>query len=1157
MLTVFCSASRNESSRSAYISSSQPQQHPTGNGFLEQSRDSPSSQLMDDLSRSHNSEESVNGTPENLAVLIDGKAHEARQALHDLHSRGYKFNQIVEKGLNPAVLKELFTVTGIPFASSPPAQQQVGSSKAGDSEMTGAAVAVTAGIDNTGGSLQSRDKSYIAKPSDKKKPLQSKDINNTTTLPLVTTANDKQSSSTVAKLAKGVPGKGQGVKAGDSKVVDRKEYIARMLAAKTGKPASSAGTPLNSKASTSTTSNPDIQNRTLPAPSPHDPATAPPVTQATPDPKASSLSRLNEGVVEAEAKRKAQTDLARQKIEALKIRESKLHEARTEASKESKGQIQQPLSAPPTQGLFERSGTALQSTVPSRQGSYFSPTSQKPPFSIPGLFMTSDVLQSPKYSQQMGSQASEPSQQTDTETETVIPVVQQQSYSNSSPSPIPALATGQPLSLASHTVDIVVPTSPPDHDTRVVPHRKRQKAADFIDSPSTRVKRPLGQQEHSSVIIDISEDDDSSLAGENLDVELEHEQSGLPPQPRSSGLRNEAQKSFRELPPLTEIPSWKKAAISTPPTTQTSAHNKDSEGLKTKEMEIEQMNRKIKELEQRISAKKTTSRAQTPSASGNTLISSPVSHSSQKVMEQPSSTIGITRVADQSTAASPARHSSLPAVETTDSATEEQLVAEQQLHEVELAKAEAECELAADTIRASQEHRRTEEGTSPGLQQDGQQRPTENDLQRTPEVTTISSVEADDRQRRQQLDLAEDDKRHLQEEQRRRLRKTEIESDLPAIDAAVERTREKLQNLHKEVEDLEKQVQKAVEDKKVLLEELLRLSQTTAILDMPMDLPLPAPNSLNPEEIMNEGKSPGALGDGELEEDTMDISRSDIDEGEIAQSGQGSTAETQRDSSMIDDEESYEPPSDIVPHQHSLNESQSKGEFEKGDIEMQDDDASIDNGTTKHSTKVRRSTSRNSTNATVQHDEQLPQLSPSLAGTSDDDDYEPPEPSSFAEDTALPVPVPVHDSKAYLPPAEAESDGVAAPIQSKSQAVSAVLPNEPQDATSAAKSLEVGRHTIDPETPVCQYELGGICNDDSCKSQHLKSMGLSDEKILVDLGSAPDGLSREEAEAFTNSLRELIQDIRSRRIKDVNVVAREITAHRATFLGDQSKVLPL
>ena len=71
----------------------------------------------------------------------------------------------------------------------------------------------------------------------------------------------------------------------------------------------------------------------------------------------------------------------------------------------------------------------------------------------------------------------------------------------------------------------------------------------------------------------------------------------------------------------------------------------------------------------------------------------------------------------------------------------------------------------------------------------------------------------------------------------------------------------------------------------------------------------------------------------------------------------------------------------------------------------------------------------------------------------------------------------------------------------------------------------------------------------------LGSMTLADDKILVDLGAKPDDGSS--ADEFGNGLREIIHDIRARKIRDFNIVAGEITAYRAKFLGDSSKVLPL
>lgn len=65
--------------------------------------------------------------------------------------------------------------------------------------------------------------------------------------------------------------------------------------------------------------------------------------------------------------------------------------------------------------------------------------------------------------------------------------------------------------------------------------------------------------------------------------------------------------------------------------------------------------------------------------------------------------------------------------------------------------------------------------------------------------------------------------------------------------------------------------------------------------------------------------------DGELEEDVMDISRSDIDEGEVTESYQESAAEALDDSHVFNDEESYQPPSDIGANQQLLDNTKRIG----------------------------------------------------------------------------------------------------------------------------------------------------------------------------------------------------------------------------------------
>ena len=67
----------------------------------------------------------------------------------------------------------------------------------------------------------------------------------------------------------------------------------------------------------------------------------------------------------------------------------------------------------------------------------------------------------------------------------------------------------------------------------------------------------------------------------------------------------------------------------------------------------------------------------------------------------------------------------------------------------------------------------------------------------------------------------------------------------------------------------------------------------------------------------------------------------------------------------------------------------------------------------------------------------------------------------------------------------------------------------------------------------------------------------TDDMVLVQMGAIPEGLTSEEGDHYANGLRRIIQEIRGRKVRDFNVVASEITAYRAQFLADTSKLLPL
>ncbi|KGO38887.1 hypothetical protein PEX2_072220 [Penicillium expansum] len=118
-------------------------------------------------------------------------------------------------------------------------------------------------------------------------------------------------------------------------------------------------------------------------------------------------------------------------------------------------------------------------------------------------------------------------------------------------------------------------------------------------------------------------------------------------------------------------------------------------------------------------------------------------------------------------------------------------------------------------------------------------------------------------------------------------------------------------------------------------------------------------------------------------------------------------------------------------------------------------------------------------------------------------------------------------------------------------------PHYADDVPSGYRSLTYS-HNIDSMKYMCPYELaGGVCNDRSCEFQHLRDMTLSDDKILVQMGSVREGQTEEEKETYLAGLKEIINDLRRDKVKDFNTVASEIAAYRRRFLQDPSRVLSL
>ncbi len=287
----------------------------------------------------------------------------------------------------------------------------------------------------------------------------------------------------------------------------------------------------------------------------------------------------------------------------------------------------------------------------------------------------------------------------------------------------------------------------------------------------------------------------------------------------------------------------------------------------------------------------------------------------------------------------------------------------------------------------------------------------------------------------------------------------------------------------------------------------------------------------------------GQLSDGEVEEDVMDISRSEIDEGELSEySPKLPNAEVLQTEILVDDEEGYEPASDsgVVQQHPTQDPAPMNGEI----LEVEMPDADLCSWpTNEQGAGVLLSVDELDHNADPQDEEQLSHPSMSVTDDSDPDDYEPPEPALPPKVSALEP----ESSISSLPSVDVNGD--IAPVQSNSQPSLDIMsttsktivptPHEVkkhlvllfhclliQSQGRAPAPIDLNRHftpyesplkqfksyrhhpeflnevshgfrsltyshAINPELPMCRYELDGVCNDASCQSQHFKSLGLS------------------------------------------------------------------
>ncbi|KAF2454198.1 hypothetical protein BDY21DRAFT_366311 [Lineolata rhizophorae] len=118
-------------------------------------------------------------------------------------------------------------------------------------------------------------------------------------------------------------------------------------------------------------------------------------------------------------------------------------------------------------------------------------------------------------------------------------------------------------------------------------------------------------------------------------------------------------------------------------------------------------------------------------------------------------------------------------------------------------------------------------------------------------------------------------------------------------------------------------------------------------------------------------------------------------------------------------------------------------------------------------------------------------------------------------------------------------------------------PEFANEVTGGFRSLTYSTK-IDPMKTLCIFEtMGGACNDPHCKSQHFRDMLLSEpaEMLQAQIGPENPGRTDEERRQYTAGLMQIINALSINDPNILELVGSTIVKYRRDFLKDPSRVL--
>ncbi|KAI9163220.1 Protein red1 [Paramyrothecium foliicola] len=103
---------------------------------------------------------------------------------------------------------------------------------------------------------------------------------------------------------------------------------------------------------------------------------------------------------------------------------------------------------------------------------------------------------------------------------------------------------------------------------------------------------------------------------------------------------------------------------------------------------------------------------------------------------------------------------------------------------------------------------------------------------------------------------------------------------------------------------------------------------------------------------------------------------------------------------------------------------------------------------------------------------------------------------------------------------------------------------------------------VDVQKALCpDQQVGQECpRGNACEFQHFESMqvsGLMIDSQIVTVLTEYGNFEADEKQRYISGLRDLLTDLRNRKVKDLDAISQGIIEFRAQFLGDRSRVLPL